>query len=1266
MKIFTISNKNGPTKSNFEELNTNNRSPPIIQVNTGSEHEMVAPFSASTIIADVTFNKFSAKEIDSVVDKADQLKESVLEEVKDLQDINPIDLTADDDSQYYLLAANKVALEANLENQVTGQSSDDESNKQPWWMTNSTGSEGMNFLPWLFGGAAGIGTLLLVSGDNNKDNNNNSNANSDTAVDNTVNQPVDGLDDKPTDTPTNKPVEIVANKPTDTLINQPVDTVVDKPTDTTINPPIISIDDITGDNRLNDTDLTQSTVAITGKLTGLDPDVDTSKTNVTLTINDKSYTAAVTGNTFSANVASSDLKAADQLTAKATVTDNDDNTATSEVLTKAYTIQVEPIIFNVITGDNHINTSEAEENLIISGKADISYQGKNIEIVIGDDTYDALVKPDGTFSLTVAGFELISINNYQIFAQYKGNVDSKVSHTYTIADYVAANIKIDAIVNETPINIDNQLIRLSGFLDVTNTAYAKGANVVHVKAINIKIGDTIYNAGINEETQNFHIDVKLSDINKANGTAISYSVETSNKILEVNPDLFFGYEYDKVIELIEAPTLNENNTEIVFSENLIIQTNGSIHQIDNSAITDLLTTNITGTAGGTAQMGDEVTVEVAGRIYNTILESDNSFSVDIDTSDLTGVDTSNIKATLTTKDLANNTISVSNETNYSTTPKDDSTMVSWTGKLLDYQDLPYFIQVLDVETYQTDSYYTQDFGYLMNHNHGNEFGKHTINYYFATAIDGYGYSTSNGSLLNPIDYTQANKLAVNESLEFLEKYIDVDFNLIDSMSNADISYFMADLNGGDIQQNNVSYTTGYASYGGNVHLSAEFYGDKSNSLGSLNTFDGFSTLVHETMHTLGAKHSFEEDIGSIELKPSFDSTGLTLMSYMIDNDFSDNYDLRIYDLAYLQYRFGVNPNERAGNDVYTFKTFNQNSADGDIYIWDGDGIDVFDASQEQQGVYVDLTPGSNIYNNINNANFDLFAVQGILIDKAKDYLPAKIYTDDSYIVVEKDEFSSSYLIYSEVETVYDFTEGHSFIGYGTQIENLNGSLFDDILIGNQANNAIYGSDGNDTIDGGDGNDYIDGGNDSDTMNGGNGNDIFIVNQTGDSVIELAHSGIDSIYASVDFKLGANVENLVLIGNTLEGIGNELDNIIEGNNLDNTLNGSSGNDVLLGGSGNDILTGGSGSDIFIFDSILDGSFDTITDFNTVEADFIQLDSSIFDSLNRSDSSSLGQFINYNSITGVISYDSDGSDIQDPIHFATVSEGLTFDNSWFSVI
>jgi len=126
MKIFTISNKNGPTKSNFEELNTNNRSPPIIQVNTGSEHEMVAPFSASTIIADVTFNKFSAKEIDSVVDKADQLKESVLQEVKDLQDINPIDLTADDDSQYYLLAANKVALEANLENQATGQSSDDE------------------------------------------------------------------------------------------------------------------------------------------------------------------------------------------------------------------------------------------------------------------------------------------------------------------------------------------------------------------------------------------------------------------------------------------------------------------------------------------------------------------------------------------------------------------------------------------------------------------------------------------------------------------------------------------------------------------------------------------------------------------------------------------------------------------------------------------------------------------------------------------------------------------------------------------------------------------------------------------------------------------------------------------------------------------------------------------------------------------------------------------------------------------------------------
>ncbi|MGI8526866.1 MAG: beta strand repeat-containing protein, partial [Pseudolabrys sp.] len=61
---------------------------------------------------------------------------------------------------------------------------------------------------------------------------------------------------------------------------------------------------------------------------------------------------------------------------------------------------------------------------------------------------------------------------------------------------------------------------------------------------------------------------------------------------------------------------------------------------------------------------------------------------------------------------------------------------------------------------------------------------------------------------------------------------------------------------------------------------------------------------------------------------------------------------------------------------------------------------------------------------------------------------------------------------------------------------------------------------------------------------------------------------------------SEVENLVLIGNALNGTGNELNNNIIGNNLDNTINGGAGNDTLDGGTGNDKINGQDGNDILL--------------------------------------------------------------------------------------
>jgi Ca2+-binding RTX toxin-like protein len=97
------------------------------------------------------------------------------------------------------------------------------------------------------------------------------------------------------------------------------------------------------------------------------------------------------------------------------------------------------------------------------------------------------------------------------------------------------------------------------------------------------------------------------------------------------------------------------------------------------------------------------------------------------------------------------------------------------------------------------------------------------------------------------------------------------------------------------------------------------------------------------------------------------------------------------------------------------------------------------------------------------------------------------------------------------------------------------------------------------------------------------------------VIENANEGNDTVYASVNHMLAANVENLVLQGGTdLQGTGNGLANAIFGNSGANTLSGGGGNDRLDGGAGVDVLKGDAGNDTFVFHAG-EANGDVITDF-----------------------------------------------------------------------
>ncbi|KQY89763.1 Calx-beta domain-containing protein [Brevundimonas sp. Root1423] len=109
---------------------------------------------------------------------------------------------------------------------------------------------------------------------------------------------------------------------------------------------------------------------------------------------------------------------------------------------------------------------------------------------------------------------------------------------------------------------------------------------------------------------------------------------------------------------------------------------------------------------------------------------------------------------------------------------------------------------------------------------------------------------------------------------------------------------------------------------------------------------------------------------------------------------------------------------------------------------------------------------------------------------------------------------------------------------------------------------------------------------ADVLRGLAGNDTYIINHTGDRIVEAFNEGVDTAISTISYRLSDNVENLTLTGQAVRGDGNALDNILIGNGQENSLYGYDGDDVLDGGAGWDTMNGGSGNDIYYVDAEFD--------------------------------------------------------------------------------
>jgi serralysin len=312
-----------------------------------------------------------------------------------------------------------------------------------------------------------------------------------------------------------------------------------------------------------------------------------------------------------------------------------------------------------------------------------------------------------------------------------------------------------------------------------------------------------------------------------------------------------------------------------------------------------------------------------------------------------------------------------------------------------------------------------------------------------------------------------------------------------------------------------------------------------------------------------------------------------------------------------------------------------------LTIWDGNGIDTYDMANYTAKVTIDLQPG------------------GFSITSQAQL--ALLNTDDG--IKARGNVFNALQFNGDVRSLIENALG------GSGDDTITGNVAANDLRGNGGADTLSGLDGADRLFGGDGNDTLNGGTGTDTLDGGAGNDTYFVDNAGDTVVEASGAGTDLVNSSIGYALGNNVENLILTGaGNINGYGNSLAN---------TLTGNAGNNFIDGGLGNDTLTGGGGQDTFMFDTALTANVDTVADFNASN-DTIRLDQSIFTAITTLGTLSAAAFfagaaahdaddrIIYNSATGNLFYDSDGTGATAAVQFAHLNGAPSVSNTSFNVV
>jgi serralysin len=321
--------------------------------------------------------------------------------------------------------------------------------------------------------------------------------------------------------------------------------------------------------------------------------------------------------------------------------------------------------------------------------------------------------------------------------------------------------------------------------------------------------------------------------------------------------------------------------------------------------------------------------------------------------------------------------------------------------------------------------------------------------------------------------------------------------------------------------------------------------------------------------------------------------------------------------------------------------------------------------------------GNTLNNNLtgNSANNSLYGNAGddtldggLGADSMSGGLGKDIYIVDrtaDTIIEQPDEgidtvkSSANYVLSDDIENL---------ILMGNSTTSGTGNSLNNIINGNASANSLYGSDGNDMIDGSAGNDNIFGQIGNDSLTGGEGNDNLDGGLGEDSI--LGNVGDDNLLGNFgdDTLFGGDGKDY-LLGN----IGSDL---LLGEAGKDHLNGGLGDDTLVGGAGKDWLTGSAGADKFTFNSRKEIG-DIIIDFRAADGDQLVISAQGFSKKLKIGKLSADQFVLgseaqgvsdrfiYDSATGHLFFDKDGTGSANQTQIATLSKGLSLTSRNFSI-